>query len=259
VGSLFTGTFSAWFGTGGAVLPLLTLSALPAAYAAYRLIRTMSFGGPDPSAFLWLMGILFFLGPPQMVLSVRAAMRHAARAPVEIGDLLGEAWRTYLPVLVISVILALAWGSMSMVNRMFPRVPGAAIVLLPAQLYLLTVWTVSVPALVAEPIGPIAALGRSWELTRGRRWRILGAFVLIGLCAAVVALGVYVGLSWSLVKAYGPVRRSGDSRSFIAWMMAVYVVILTLVGSVLSAATGVAYHQLRGQAGEDEDLRRVFA
>jgi hypothetical protein len=256
VGSLFTGTFSAWFGTAGAMLPLLTFVALPSAYAAYRFSRSMSLFHPSLSALLWFL-VIFLSQPPLMVIPVRAAMRHAARSPVELGDLLGEAWRTYLPVLVIEIILALAWGTMPLVDRMLPWVPGARLVLVPALLFLFTVWTVSVPALVAERVGPVVALVRSWELTRGHRWRIFGAFVLISICVGVVALGVYFGLIYALVKAYGPLDRI-ESRSLLAWAIAAYVVIVTSAGSVLSTATGVAYQLLTGRTDETE-LRRVFA
>ncbi len=44
------------------------------------------------------------------------------------------------------------------------------------------------PAGVAERLGPVAILGRSWQLTKGHFWRLLGAIVLIGIVFMIVAM-----------------------------------------------------------------------
>jgi membrane-anchored glycerophosphoryl diester phosphodiesterase (GDPDase) len=71
-------------------------------------------------------------------------------------------------------------------------VPEAYIVLLlfllliPAVLYLSARWIVTLPAIVAEECGPIAALRRSWDLTQGMVWRSIGFLVLTSLLGVIV-------------------------------------------------------------------------
>jgi MFS family permease len=65
-------------------------------------------------------------------------------------------------------------------------------------LYLLTIWAVVAPAIVAERRGVLEAFGRSHELVRGHGWTVFGAIVvafliliLVGIFAAI--LGAAIG------------------------------------------------------------------
>jgi len=64
---------------------------------------------------------------------------------------------------------------------------------LPVFIWLFVRWGVAIPALLAEGIGPIRALDRSWTLTRGHFWRLLGILVLMYLLTTVIsgALGAF--------------------------------------------------------------------
>jgi hypothetical protein len=53
-------------------------------------------------------------------------------------------------------------------------------------IYLSARWIAAVPGLVAERLGPIAAMQRSWELTQRGVWRVIGYFVLLGLLSIIV-------------------------------------------------------------------------
>jgi hypothetical protein len=49
------------------------------------------------------------------------------------------------------------------------------------------------PALVIERIGPVAAILRSWRLTRGRRWHILALLVVLAAIEwAISYLGIEI-------------------------------------------------------------------
>jgi fucose 4-O-acetylase-like acetyltransferase len=54
-----------------------------------------------------------------------------------------------------------------------------AILLLGVLVFIVTGCWVVFPAMVIERIGPVAAILRSWRLTRGRRWHILALLVLL--------------------------------------------------------------------------------
>jgi hypothetical protein len=101
------------------------------------------------------------------------------------------------------------------------------------------------PVAAAEPVGPVAIIARSWALTKGYFWKLLG-FVLLITVAAMVAISVaamLVGLAISLVA--GPPEEGSLSQ-----------LILLLISSLLNAAfvvlmaTMVAriYLQLAGRA-----------
>ncbi len=52
-------------------------------------------------------------------------------------------------------------------------------------------FSVSTAAIVVDGCGPIAAIGRSWNLTRGNYWRVLGfwiAFALLVYALQIVPL-----------------------------------------------------------------------
>ena len=53
----------------------------------------------------------------------------------------------------------------------------------------------SYPALLAEDVGPVAALGRSFRLVSGRWWPTFGALLVMYLIVVVISgiLGVLLG------------------------------------------------------------------
>ena len=84
-------------------------------------------------------------------------------------------------------------------------------------------WMVAVPALVAEPGGALAALGRSRRLTAGHRWRICGLALLF---AVAIMLAVGLGL---LLADLG----TGAPASLVALLLRpVLSAVIVLAGSV---------------------------
>ncbi len=64
---------------------------------------------------------------------------------------------------------------------------GFVLLIVPG-LYLLTIWAVVAPAIVAERRGVIEAFGRSYELVRGHGWTVFGAIVVAFLILIVVGI-----------------------------------------------------------------------
>ena len=55
------------------------------------------------------------------------------------------------------------------------------ITVLVAIIYLVFIkYALAYPLVVVEGLGPLAALGRSWQMTRGRFWYVLGCYVFVG-------------------------------------------------------------------------------
>jgi uncharacterized membrane protein len=61
---------------------------------------------------------------------------------------------------------------------------GAGLV---GTVFLAASWMVSPAVAILEDAGPIAALRRSWELSTGSRWRILGLILLLTVLQVVLS------------------------------------------------------------------------
>ena len=63
---------------------------------------------------------------------------------------------------------------------------AAALAALAAFFYLVASWMVVPVVVTLEPVGPIAALRRSWSLSSGSRWRVLGLVALLTVLQVVL-------------------------------------------------------------------------
>lgn len=100
--------------------------------------------------------------------------------PFESGSQLWLVVRPALARLVwASLLLALGIGL------------GIIALVVPA-LILLTIWSVVIPAIVAENRSVFAGFSRSPALVRGNGWRVFGVVVLLGLAAGIVLLVIYL-------------------------------------------------------------------
>jgi hypothetical protein len=70
-------------------------------------------------------------------------------------------------------------------------------------IWLLVSWSVFVPALLFEGLGPPRALGRSFELVRGRWWATLGALLVAALISGVASGLVSTGFDALLSTSLG--------------------------------------------------------
>lgn len=68
---------------------------------------------------------------------------------------------------------------------------GVVLLIAPAMVLALA-WSVSVPAIVFEHRGPLGGLARSSQLTKGRRWSIVGLFLLVMIIWVVVLAPIAV-------------------------------------------------------------------
>ncbi len=102
-----------------------------------------------------------------------------------VGELLSSASHAIVPLIINGILLAIGVG----IGFILLIIPG---------LYLLTIWAVVAPAIVAERRGPIEAFGRSYELVKGNGWTVFGAIVvafliLIAFSLVAAAIGAAIG------------------------------------------------------------------
>lgn len=149
------------------------------------------------------------------------------RLPALLGALL--LW--VLPFALIVVAILLATGA-DLSGEIKPQ-PVAGLALLPVLLvffYILFRLLLVTPVVTAEPVGPVAALKRSWKLTGGHWGKLFLAVLLIALVATIVIGALQFAIGTVILFAAG----TPDQWS-------VSDLLLTLVGQLLGGAFSLVF------------------
>lgn len=181
-----------------------------------------------------LLTLAYYVGLMVLSAIATAATVHIVSAsylgqPLGAGDALARATPLLGRLIVCSILLALVVG----LGFIFFLVPG---VILACGLLL------AFPAVVLEPgRSATGALGRSWVLTRGSRWRMFGLLLtlLILLYIPLVAVLAIVAVVLPTPVAAG----SGTAGGLIG--VAFAGVIQTLIYPLFYCVLTVAYYDLR--------------
>jgi len=144
--------------------------------------------GDDVSTGTELAGVLLTTALSLVLTTIAAAACFRAVSSVylgeqpSVGSSLSFAARRVLPVIILSIVYFIG------------LIPAFIALVIPG-IWLAVAWSVSYPALLSEGIGPIAALGRSFRLVRGRWWPTFGAVLVMYLIVLVISgiLGVLFG------------------------------------------------------------------
>jgi hypothetical protein len=240
-------------------LPGIILQVVAGRYVGTSL-RFESGSPPDFGPLLAALPIILPLLVPVILLSVwghltinilalrretviGSAFAHAAR---RILALVG-AWLLLVAAFVIPIVLFLglvvaAGGA----GRVGMAVLVAFIVWLATIFFAIRLVLVT-PVAAAERVGPVGIIRRSWELTAGHFWKLLGFFVLVILVFAV--LGAVVGALAGIVvtlAAGGAPQPGSVSALIIALITGVLQAVLVTYFAVMIARI---YAQLSGDAG----------
>jgi hypothetical protein len=160
----------------------------------------------------------------------RAVTDVALGRPATVAVVLRETLARYLPLLGLIglvFVFVIVWIIALFIGTILLVLPGLAVFC--AGVYLGVRWTLAVAAMMAEDLGPIKGLGRSWNLVRGSWWRTFGILLIVGIMQAVIgyALGFLFGLIAGVVT-------SGDVQ------LAVIAVGSTILGALVSPITTIA-------------------
>jgi hypothetical protein len=173
------------------------LLALPA--ALLQAIAPVTGPGAAPRAGLWLLGVPVLVGAS--LIGALAISRLALGPSAGGGDALRTGLKRFLPLLGAVLLVWLGGALLTLPLLLFigAIVVNASDPLMVVWLALLTaIWLPIVlvfcvrlmlltPAAASEAIGPVALIRRSWRLTRGHFWRLLG-FVLLTVIVSLVVL-----------------------------------------------------------------------
>ena len=158
----------------------------------------------------------------------RAATSLAAGNVETIGSVLAGTARRYFAVFGIGILTVLvAAGSIGIVT-------------IPVVIWVLIRWAVDTPAMFAEGVGPVKAIGRSWNLTRDSWWRTFGILILVVIMVSLIqtALGaLFVGIG-ALIPGLSEDIRSG-------LVTTVETLVNALVGAISPIAITMLYLDLR--------------
>ena len=99
-------------------------------------------------------------------------------------------------MLALTVVAVLFWSAATMGFVLFV-VPGV---------FLVVCLSLSLPVLMTEGVDPVTALGRSWRMTAGRRWQVLGVLLLSSALVVIGSLVLYLAvgsLLYALWEGFG--------------------------------------------------------
>jgi hypothetical protein len=113
-------------------------------------------------------------------------------------------------------------------------------------IFALVRWSVAIPALILEGLGPFGSLRRSWHLVAGRTWRTLGIMFIAGLVIGLV--GGLVSPMYVPGVAEGVLSGSLSSYMLIAVVTALVQVVVGPVFPTLLTVLYLDYAGARGNA-----------
>jgi hypothetical protein len=134
--------------------------------------------GAIVSAFVSIAGVFWL----QAALVEAVADVRDGRADLSIGDTLRRTW-PHVPTVAVAGILA---GIAIAIGLVLLIAPG---------LFLLTIWSLIVPAIVLEGRGVGESFGRSRDLVRGYGWTVFGVILVTFLLLVVVSIVVSILLA----------------------------------------------------------------
>jgi hypothetical protein len=115
---------------------------------------------------------------------------------------------------------------------------GLAIIIIPG-LFLLTIWSMIIPAIVLGGAGAFASFGRSWQLVRGHFWNVFGIMIVVYLIQ--FAVGLVLGLIFgALPHLLGSFLSSVISGTLIAPFIAVVITLMYFRLSAVAVGSGAA-------------------
>jgi hypothetical protein len=241
VGHVFSLTWSVFSRNFLTFMVVTGIASLP----ALLIPRPLPGANPFRDQGVLVFGLYFLivvLGTLSQAIMLFGAFQAMLGRPINLVESATVGLRRFFPIVgvVLSVSFLVGLASVLLI------VPGV-------MLYLM--WFVATSVCVVEQLGPFRSMGRSRELTKGHRWKILGLILLtvipagiVGLIVGAVAvaalgMGAILGLSPALITPAGQLV----GLIWSAIWKAFYVILAVVI-----------YHDLR-VAKEGVDTEQIVA
>ena len=244
------------------VIGVLTLIGLAGAFATFG--QRLTGGGPPPTTteLVGIIGAAFVFGLIVIIVAIvifsaqsgaliqaaadryngrdttiGAAFRAGLRAAPRI---FGVGLLVFLAVAVVWIVLLGIAGILALVTQQTAVTVlaffAAIVVGLVITIYVAASWLVAPIVATLEGTGPTTALDRSWKLTGGHRWRVLGLQLLLGIIQVVLS---------GLISALFVIGFTQDQTVRIILQQVVNFAANILWAPVQWAAFTVFYYDLR--------------
>lgn len=198
------------------------------------IIQVAAFNMPAQERAVWNGGASLLFSLLQFVLLaaiIHATFQDMRRLPVKMGESIRRGLKRIFPLIgaTMLMVLGILFGSLLLI------VPGVI-------LYMR--WYVFAPVCVVEKQGPLSALKRSAELTKGSRWKLFGIMLILFAIGAVA--GGLLAVLFLQVSPIAAIAAKG-----------LWQVVATTFGTIM---TVMIYHDLRvAKEGVDvESIASVF-
>lgn len=189
----------------------------------------------------------------------------AIKAHISVGEAIGRGARRFLPLLGAFLLLSLAGAILFLIAAMVAvlLVPGAmsdaaagaqspalaravvlsVLLLLPVLIFFGARLMLVTPVAANEQGGSFAILRRSWTLTAGFVWKLIGFLLLIGILVGVLTTAIesVAGLLFALLA--GPLRAGSLSKLLTILVMAG---VNSVIGVYLASLIARIYAQRAG-------------
>ena len=242
VGVVLSKSFAVFFGNiVSFVVIALVVTSPTHIYMAY--VTTQVIEGTPPGS-LAILTPLVQIGGAILWMILTAAITYGTYQDLRgrkasLGEFLARGLPLIFPVIGVAVLYFL----MMMVGFVLLVIPGMIIFIM---------YMVAIPVAVVERPGVFKSLSRSKVLTKGNRWRVFGAYLVIVIIT--MAITVVIGLVTTGAAFQTELYSAG-----IAFGLANYIsgAFLAALGAVVIA---VIYHELRmAKEGVDaEEIAAVF-
>lgn len=227
---------------GLALLPMLTLVALAApvfGFAALSGIETTD--RITPALGVWFgviaIGMVVASAVAQGGIIAAALAYYRTGEKLGIGRAVSEGLRLVLPIIGLFIVVGVSVAI------------GLVLLIIPG-LVLLVKLSAAIPAEVSERPGVFGSVRRSWNLTSGSFWPIVGVFVVLFFVVLIV----------SMVLGVVSLVASGFGGAGIALDLAARVVVNALQAALGATVGAAIYHELRQEEGGDTAaLQETFA
>lgn len=220
----------------------LALVVLP--QTVIGLVAPMSSGASSPLTLI-LLAVTLVLGVIAQIALNRLAIGPSTTVGAAIGRgvtrmpiWFGAFFIFLVCVFIILIPLVLILGASGVMVASSPSHEASASVVLLILLVAMLAYAVfqlSVPVAAAEPGGSIHLITRSWHLSRGAYWRLLGFVVLLFAGLILVVLAGQFGVGSLVQVALGPPDALSLSALVISLVVAVIQAVFTVIFAVMLA------------------------
>ncbi|QPQ55982.1 glycerophosphoryl diester phosphodiesterase membrane domain-containing protein [Allosphingosinicella flava] len=180
----------------GLLFPIaLAFLALPSIVVQFFMPEAAPGQQPELGAWMFLLLPLILL----TLIGSLAITALALRPAQSVQEAIGHGMRRILPVLGAAFLLGLGSFTIALPASILIALLGLAertttILMVLLFLAILTfLWIrfiLLTPAAVAEPLGPVALLKRSWNLTRGHFSKLIGFITVLTIVALIILIAV---------------------------------------------------------------------